>query len=651
MTLLSGSALLAGMPLAARADAEIPERPRPILDTAIWEAVGPFGGRVDNLTVDSDGSVFAGMTIGRLFRRSPEGGNWRAACWGLPENTSIDMLAAGSASAGTMLAQLSWLVNWSPVWSLYKTIDSGGHWVELHNPSPTRRASSIALDPSRPGYAYVGSSVGFFRSTDGGSTWARAGSGLPNHGEIRSLTPVPRSPGVLFAIAREIAYRTDDFGNTWQPVTLGAWFTPASFEVDPLADATLYVCGSGGVLKSTDGGMTWLPSNKGLPSARLLWELVMDPLTAGTIYAVGDEKLYKSLDGAASWKRLSTPYRWFSGPLAVDTVVPGRLYAGGSAAGLFVSDNGGATWHLETIGLSAISVRSIALDPSVSDLIYVATEEGLYRSRTAGTKWSRLTKRIGQCAFVAVDAEHPPTIYASDVWQERSLFTSHDRGETWRRIGERWSMGVPDPQSFTFGSSSATLYAAVSWFLFRSSDQGTTWGVLDSAPFGIQALASDESRSGTLYAGGYGLPPLSKSTDGGRSWTAISTGLGREDVTCVLVDPSSAETLYVGTADAGVFKTSDGGATWAPARSGLGLASVSYLISVPDRSSLLFAATRDAGVFVSSNRAGTWRNLSVGLPSAWVNQIALDPHDSRTLYAATESNGAYRLRFDQLPDR
>lgn len=312
-----------------------------------------------------------------------------------------------------------------------------------------------------------------------------------------------------------------------------------------------------------------------------------------------------------------------------------------------MSEDGGETWRPESLGISTMGVTAIALDPSVPGLLYAAATGGLYRSRNGGTDWSTLPQRSHETSLVAIDPERPATVYANDAWRG-ALLTSSDRGVTWKRIAGNGRIRIAGPQSFAMGSPSTTLYAVVGWFVYRSGDQGHRWSVLDSAPFGTQALVSDESRSGALYAAGYGATPISRSTDRGATWTPLSKGLGHKDVTSILVDRAEPDTLYVGTADAGVFKTTDGGATWFPARAGMGSASVSDLAQSSGRPSLLFAATRTTGVFVSSNGAKTWQNISHGLPSGWVNQIAVDPYDQHDLYAGTGSNGVYRLRFGAL---
>jgi len=84
------------------------------------------------------------------------------------------------------------------------------------------------------------------------------------------------------------------------------------------------------------------------------------------------------------------------------------------------------------------------------------------------------------------------------------------------------------------------------------------------------ALAIDPSDPETLYAGGNGV---FKTTDGGKSWTAIDSDLAELNATITLViDPKDPATLYAGTSYGSVFKTADGGARWTTVSGGIRLA-------------------------------------------------------------------------------
>jgi hypothetical protein len=105
----------------------------------------------------------------------------------------------------------------------------------------------------------------------------------------------------------------------------------------------------------------------------------------------------------------------------------------------------------------------------------------------------------------------------------------------------------------------ASLYAAASRGVFKSTDAVTTWDPTGLVNTATSALAIDPMTGRTLYAGGDGL---SKSTDAGVTWAATSLAPEFDIVYTVAIDPGMPGTLYAGTSN-GVSESTDAGATWA----------------------------------------------------------------------------------------
>lgn len=237
---------------------------------------------------------------------------------------------------------------------------------------------------------------------------------------------------------------SDDGGKTWRKSASGMPQTAAThILLDPASQVearVLYAAGFGrGVYKSSDSGQSWVLKNNGIEGADpLAWRLARDP--TGVLYLVvarrsqngaygdaNDGAVYRSTDGAETWTKLPLPATT-NGPngLTIDPDDPQRLYlaawgryvsTGDTDGGVFVSTDGGATWR-----------NTHSADQHIYD--------------------------------VTVDPRNG-VLYASGF--ESSVWRSDDRGETWRRLrGYNFKWGhrvVPDPQDptmiyvTTFGGS------------------------------------------------------------------------------------------------------------------------------------------------------------------------------------------------------
>lgn len=129
--------------------------------------------------------------------------------------------------------------------------------------------------------------------------------------------------------------------------------------------------------------------------------------------------------------------------------------------------------------------------------------------------------------------------------------------------------------------------------------------------------------------------PIFKTTDGGTSWTPLTTGLTTFALYKIIVDPKSPSNVYaVGGAD-GIFKTTDGGASWKPANTGPPTDVLSLAID-PVTPSTLYVGVVSNGVYKSTNGGATWSatGLTGSISSSKsITALAIDPSNTATIYA------------------
>jgi photosystem II stability/assembly factor-like uncharacterized protein len=141
---------------------------------------------------------------------------------------------------------------------------------------------------------------GIFKSTDGGSSWTAANSGLPG-GAVSSIAIDAQNPATLY------------IGLSW----------------GENINRT-------GVFKSIDGGTSWKQLSPGLPEGTYFGSLAIDPRDSSTVYSGTGRGVFRSTDGGENWSAVNSGLSGISvSSLAIDPQDPNSVYAG-TEAGLFV---------------------------------------------------------------------------------------------------------------------------------------------------------------------------------------------------------------------------------------------------------------------------------------------------------------------------
>jgi photosystem II stability/assembly factor-like uncharacterized protein len=333
--------------------------------------------------------------------------------------------------------------------------------------------------------------------------------------------------------------------------------------------------------------------------------------------------------------------------ITVDPQNSSTLYAV-TATGLFKSNDGGTSWT--SSGLPGVAITNLFIDPQLTTTIY-ASASGypgyLYNSFDGGTTWNQSAGNVAglfprNLSTLTIDSQHQGTLYVGAYPSPNgSVFKSSDSGATWQRAG----VGIPDGcfiLALAIDPRDAnTVYAAGycrTDFLavFKSTSGGTSWSevtyLMTNGGLNIQGLAVDPIHTSTLYF--TTATDVAKSTDGGRSWTRIYSGLSACCHGPVVIDSQNSSTLYVQRLDGLIYKSTNGGQNWTALNFSTGFLTGS-LTADPRNSNTLFAAT--SGIAYKSTDGGaTWNALNSDLPTVPISSaLLIDPQNSERLYAAT----------------
>ncbi|GEM_PF-5405553 len=296
------------------------------------------------------------------------------------------------------------------------------------------------------------------------------------------------------------------------------------------------------------------------------------------------------------------------------------------------STDGGTTFtalHTYPLGGSfAFAVDFSSASPTLYEGGAGPPEGGVLKSVDGGVTWATMDDHLANTPSfgVTVDPLHPSVAYASGGYK------TTNSAQTWVPCGPGGGGALAvDP------IKPSMLYAAGGTDVYRSSDGCQSWSITPLHEI-IITLAVDPLAPRTVYAGAgqSELAPVSKSTDGGRSWHPASTGLPAGEARILELAPSDPTTLYVVAAD-GVYRTVDGGASWQAAAAGLGTASIGPLAVDPTDSNIVFAGTNQ-GLYVTHD-GSTWNSIGTGLPpSPTIASVAIDPAAPATMFASVGSS-------------
>ncbi len=334
---------------------------------------------------------------------------------------------------------------------------------------------------------------------------------------------------------------------------------------------------------------------------------------------------------------------------------PNVFYTGAVNGGLWKSDDYGRTWNPIFDGQPTQSIGAIAVAPSDPNIIYVGSGEGLarpdlsvgdgvYKSTDAGKTWTHLGLRNSQgIPAVAVDPRNPNRVFAAALGhpyganEERGIYLSTDGGQNWQKVlskgpdvgGSDVAIDPSNPDVVYASLWEVRLgpwedgnqYSGTGGGLFKSTDGGRTWRALTNGlPKGIIQVdvAIAASHTSRLYASVATNEPsvgIYRSDAAGENWTRITTDarpalrIGGGDLPVPRVDPKNPDIVY--SASIVTMRSTDGGKTWTSLRGAPGGDDYQNLWINPNFPNIILLVS-DQGALVSVNSGQTW--------SSWYNQ-------------------------------
>lgn len=295
----------------------------------------------------------------------------------------------------------------------------------------------------------------------------------------------------------------------------------------------------------------------------------------------------------------------------------------------------------------------IAVHPANPNILYVATNDYIYKTRDGGKTWENLSKGMSHSRVIsmAVDPAYPATVYAGTKGD--AVFKSYDGGQRW--------------VSLRAGLEDVTITSVVNQFVFDPAEPAhifvaTTMGVFETQNAGEQwqkrmdgmkevlmvvTLALDPTRPAIMYAGTSG--GVYKTVNGGVGWEKTNNGLVPPEVlkssralgvTVMQVDPFAPDRIYAATLN-GIYRSEDQARSWARIAQSLPDQMISAMVLDRAQAGTVYVASRE-GVHRSRDRGETWQALNQGLATLNVRSLVQSRTDPKVWYVGTNGSGMYR---------
>ncbi len=337
---------------------------------------------------------------------------------------------------------------------------------------------------------YLGTVDGhLYYSNDGGESWALSYAGLPNDATVDNLAVHPHDDDVVFAAYYRGAgtgglIRSIDGGRSWTPLPVPGDPSLRALSISPSNPEILYVGGLGGVWRSDDAGAGWtFVGDEGKPF-QFVESLAVDPRDPDRVYAGTWRQAYRTLDGGRTWQRIhqgmAIDRDVFS--VTIDPRNPDALLAG-TCNFIYVSGTGGNDWKELKIGLARDHnrVHLVAHDPANANVLYAGTRGALYRSNDGGQSFHIALASVSVTAIQVAPMGLPVYVGTEErgVMMSRDgiAFTEHNEGLNASRVVAFDALPGAAHVLFAARSEGPTQDT-----LYFSTDIGASWEPLGFGP-------------------------------------------------------------------------------------------------------------------------------------------------------------------------
>jgi photosystem II stability/assembly factor-like uncharacterized protein len=623
---------------------------KPIFDSAPTGSVGDVAVSLSNPNIiyvgTGEGLHRPDLAVGDgMFKSTDGGSSWKHI--GLKDAQQIGRVIVHPTNPDIVFAAvLGHPYGANEERGVFRTRDGGNTWEKVLYINHNTGAIEIEFDPSNPNTiitdlwehregpwengSFLGKNNGLFKSTDGGSTWNKIGTGLPTAdqglGRI-GFGMAPSNPKIVFATvdARDGGgiYKSEDGGENWIRVSTdrrlwGRGGDFAEIRVHPKNPDVVFVANTA-AYRSTDGGKTWM-SFKGAPGGDDYHRIWINPIQPEIMLFAADQGAVVTVNGGKSWSS------WLNQPtsqlyhISTDNQFPYWVYGGqqeSGAIGTASRGNGGQISMRDWMGVGADEYAYVAADPKNPDIIY-------------GGRVTKFNKKTGQTQNVSPEALRsgqyrmlrtmPLLFHPAD--DEMLLFATNVLWKT-KTGGESWGIISPD-----LTRKQTAVPNSIGDFKTESLNSMPQRGV-------IYSVSGSPKNKDIIWAGtDDGLVHVTR--DGGKTWKDVTPPelTAWDKISQLDAGHFDENTAYISVTAfrkddlrPHIFKTHDGGTTWKQIVNGLAAnAPINVVREDAKQPGLLFAGS-EREVWFSVDDGDNWQSLRNNMPASSIRDLVIHEDD------------------------
>ena len=555
----------------------------------------------------SMGHVFAPNPDRGVFKSTDGGKSWQKVLFVDGNTGAIDLVM--DASHPDVLYAAMWqavrtpwnLSSGGPGSGIYKTTDGGAHWTNItRNPGLPQTILGhigVSIVAGKPDVVYAiiqAKDGGVFRSDDAGATWKLVNNDMMLRQRAfyyMAIYADPKDPNTVYAPQVDALFVSHDGGKTFKKLKTPhgdnhvVWINPDDTRI-------LLEGNDGGATVSTDGGNTWSTEHN-QPTGQFYHVNLDDQFPYHIYGAQQDEGSFEGPSASAGgvipfgdWRRVAYGESTYTVPQPGD---PNITYGSGYYS-IFVKHD-----------LRTDELQSITPWPHYQE----------------GASSGELKYRFGWTHPILFSPANPKELLIA----AQVVFKSDDYGNTWSQISPDLTRNEPNTELPSGGpidldQSGAEIYPLVSALAVSPLDENLIWA------------GSDD-----------GLAHVT--TDGGKNWQKVTPpGLPESWISCIEPSHTDKQTAYLTARrymwddfKPYVFETTDLGKHWTPITTGLPEDEFVFDIRQdPKDPKLLFLGTRST-VYFSLDGAAHWQPLTLNLPVTQVRDIAINSRQGNVVLA------------------